>query len=113
MLGNHYQAARWLEHLRNRKRKPVAAGTIEDWERSLKNWINPHIGDCPVSDVNNAVLKRLVAKMSKAGLSPKTIENYIQVPKMVVASVTDGDGNQVYPRRWNHEFIDMPIVEVS
>jgi integrase len=79
----------------------------------LKNWINPDIGDCPVSDVNNAVLKRLVSKMSKAGLPPKTIENYIQVPKMVVASVTDDDGNQLYPRKWNHEFIDMPIVEVS
>jgi hypothetical protein len=32
---------------------------------------------------------------------------------MVVASVTDDDGNQVYPRKWNHEFIDMPIVEQS
>jgi integrase len=51
--------------------------------------------------------------MSKAGLSPKSIENYLQVPKMVVASVTDDDGNQVYPRKWNHEFIDMPVVEQS
>jgi integrase len=32
---------------------------------------------------------------------------------MVVASVTHDDGNQVYPRKWNHEFIDMPIVEQS
>jgi hypothetical protein len=32
---------------------------------------------------------------------------------MVVASVIDDDGNQVYPRKWNHEFIDMPIVEES
>jgi hypothetical protein len=23
----------------------------------------------------------------------------------------DANGNQVYPRKWNHEFIDMPIVE--
>jgi integrase len=107
------QAGRWLEHLRNRKRKPVAEGTIEDWERTLKNWINPNIGDCPVGDVNNGVLKRLVAVMASKGLSPKSIENYIQVPKMVVASVVDEDGNQVYPRKWNHEFIDMPVVEQS
>ncbi len=32
---------------------------------------------------------------------------------MVVASATDDDGNQVYPRKWNHEFIDMPVVEQS
>jgi integrase len=107
------QAERWLERLRNRKRKPVATGTMEDWERTLRNWINPHIGDCPISDVNNGVLKQLVAAMSKAGLSPKSIENYLQVPKMVVASVTDDDGNQVYPRKWNHEFIDMPVVQQS
>ena len=107
------QAQNWLEHLRNRKRKPVAPGTIEDWEGILKNWINPNIGDCPVGDVNNGALKRLVALMSKAGLSPKSIENYVQVPKMVVASVIDDEGNQLYPRKWNHEFIDMPIVEQS
>ena len=86
---------------------------IEDWQRTLNNWINPYIGDCPVSDVNNSVMKELVVVMSKAGLSAKSIENYIQVPKMVVASVLDEDGNQVYPRKWNHDFIDMPIVEES
>jgi integrase len=26
-------------------------------------------------------------------------------------SVMDNDGNQVYPRKWNHVFMDMPIVE--
>jgi hypothetical protein len=113
MSSGSEHADHWLEHLRTRKRKPVAEGTIEDWERTLKSWINPHIGDTPVSRVNNGVLKRLVAIMSKAGLSAKSIENYIQVPKMVVASVLDEDGNQVYPRKWNHEFIDMPIVEES
>ena len=79
----------------------------------MNNWINPNIGDCPVSDVNNGVLKRLVAAMLKKGLSPKTIENYVQVPKIVIASVEDDDGNQIYPRKWNHVFIDMPIVEGS
>ena len=113
VLTFEQQSKRWIEHLQKRKRKPVASTTIEDWERTLKNWINPHIGDCPVSDVNNAVLKTLVAKMSKSGLAPKTIDNYIQIPKMVVASVMDDDGNQVYPRKWNNEFIDMPIVEQS
>ena len=107
------QSERWLERIRTRKRKPVAPSTIEDWERTLKNWINPNIGDYPVSDVNNGVLKRLVATMVEKGLSAKTIENYLQVPKMVVASVEDDDGNQVYPRKWNHAFIDLPLVEKS
>ncbi len=105
------QASRWLEHVRTRKRKPVAPGTIEDWERTLNKWINPNIGDCSVSDVGNGVLKSLVTKMAEKGLSGKTIENYVQIPKMVVASVMDDDGNQIYPRKWNHAFMDMPIVE--
>ena len=40
-------------------------------------------------------------------------ENNLQVPKMVVASVVDDDGNQVYPRKWNHEFMDVPLVKKS
>jgi hypothetical protein len=78
--------------------EPVSGDTIDDWEGVLNNWINPAIGDCPISDVNNGVLKTVVAVMVDKGLSPKTIENYLQVPKMVVASVVDDDGNQVYPR---------------
>jgi integrase len=53
-----------------------------------------------------------VAKMSDAGLSPKTIsDNYVPVVKMVVASAVDEQGEQIYPRKWNHEFIDLPVVE--
>ncbi len=107
------QAGRWLERLRLRKRKPVSGDTIDDWERVLNNWINPAIGDCPVSDVNNGVLKKVVTILVDAGLSPKTVENYLQVPKMVVASVVDDDGSQLYPRDWNHEFMDVPLVEKS
>ena len=66
-----------------------------------------------MGDVNNGVLKRLVATMCKAELSPKTIQNYLLVPKMIVASVKDDDGNEVYPRKWNHDFMDLPMVEES
>ena len=107
------QSSVWLERLRARKRKPVGKGTVDEWERILNNWINPHIGDCPVSNVNNGILKKLVTQMVEKRLSAKTIENYIQVPKMVVASVRDDDGNQIHPRKWNHEFMDIPLVEKS
>jgi len=107
------QGARWLGSLRTRKRNPVALSTTEDWERILGNWLNPHIGTLPISEVNNASLKRLVAAMSGAGLSPKTIDNYAGLVKMVVASAVDAEGEQIFPRKWNHEFIDMPVVEKS
>ena len=105
------QAKRWLNHVQNRRRKPVALSTLELWEGCLNNWINPNIGDLPLSEVNNAVLKSLVAKMVEGGLSPKSIDNYSQVVKMVVASAVNDEGEEIYARKWNHEFIDMPIVE--
>jgi hypothetical protein len=30
-----------------------------------------------------------------------------------VASAVNEEGEQVFPRKWNHEFIDMPIVQKS
>jgi len=48
--------------------------------------------------------------MSEAGLSAKTIVNYVQVVKLVVASAVDQEGEQVYPRKWNHDFIQLPVV---
>jgi integrase len=105
------QAKWWLNHVHGRKRKPIATSTLEAWQGCLTKWLYPNIGDLPLSEVNNAVLKSLVAKMSDGGLSPKSINNYVQVVKMVVASAVNEQGEKVYPRNWNHEFIDMPIVE--
>ena len=30
---------------------------------------------------------------------------------LVVASAVDAEGEQIYPRKWNHDFIGLPIVE--
>ena len=105
------QAKWWLSHVQGRKRKPIATSTLEAWEGCITKWLNPNIEDLPLSEVNNAVLKSLVAKMSDGGLSSKSINNYVQVVKMVVASAVNEQGEEIYPRKWNHEFIDMPVVE--
>lgn len=106
------QAAVWLDRVRSRRRKPVAPSTIQNWESALDNWINPHIGDMPLDAVNNLAMKNLVAKMVVSGeLAPKSIGNYTQIVKMVVASAVNEQGEEVYPRKWNPEFIDMPEVK--
>jgi len=58
-------------------------------------------------------LKALVEKMSEAGLSAKSIVNYCAVAKMVVGSALTDDGEQIYPRKWNHDFIGIPIVDTT
>jgi integrase len=106
------QAKWWLSYIQKRKRKPIATATLELWQRCLNNWLNPNIGDFPLVEINNATLKVLVAKMADGGLSPKTIsDNYVPVVKMVVASAVDEQGEEVHPRKWNNEFIDLPVVE--
>jgi integrase len=39
------------------------------------------------------------------------MKNITQVVKSVKASVKDKDGIQMYPTRWNDDFIDMPIID--
>jgi len=56
--------------------------------------------------------RKPTTKMSKGGLSPKTItDNYAPIVKMVVASAVDEQGEEIYARKWNAEFIDLPVVE--
>jgi integrase len=107
------QAAWWIINVQQRKRKPIAPATVESWQGCLDAWILPNLGDVPLSAVGNLALKGLVEKMVKAGLSPKTVNTYSQVVKSVVASAVNEEGEQLFPRKWNHEFMDMPVVEKS
>ena len=103
------QATWFLEHVKKRKRGPIKPATATSWKSHL-TWINPLLGDMPFASVNNLALKELVCKMAEAGFSPKTMHNYLQVAKMVVASAVNDEGDQIHPQKWNHEFIDLPQV---
>jgi integrase len=105
------QSERWLEHSATRTRKPVTRSTLAGWQEALNAWILPNIGDKLLSEVSNGVLRELIGKMTAARLAPKTIVNYVQVVKMVVASAVDDEGDQIYPRTWNDDFIGLPIVQ--
>lgn len=105
------QAEWWLSHVQSRKRSPIKPATAAGFESYLKKWLNPSLGDMPLSSVNNLVVKGLVTKMTDAGLSPKMVNNVVQVVKMVVASAVNENGERVHPRTWNHEFIDLPEVK--
>jgi integrase len=101
----------FLDHAMNRKRKPVKPATLFSWTNCANKWLNPNLGDIPLASINNAAVKMLVARMHDSGLSAKTITTYIGLVKLVVASAVDKNGEQLFPRKWNHEFIDLPIVD--
>ena len=78
------QADWWIQHVQQRKRRPLKERTAKTWKSHLI-WINPRIGDTPLSEVNNRMLRDLVEQMSEAGFKPKSILNYCFVVKAVVA----------------------------
>jgi len=105
------QAEWWLNHVQTRKRKPIKPATAAGFESYLNKWLRPNLGDMPVSSVNNLAVRDLVTKMADACMSPKMVNNVVQVVKMVVASAVNENGERVHPRTWNHEFIDLPEVK--
>jgi|SRR6185437_4930536 len=104
------QAEIWLEQMKNRKRKPVAPSTLTTWECCLENWLNPNIGHMPLDNIKNLALKNLGIKMVEGGLGESAIRSYTNVVKMVVASAVNEEGEELYPRKWNHSFIDLPRI---
>lgn len=105
------QAAQWIRSLSTRRRKPVKPATIFGWQHALDKWMLPNIGDKLLAEVSNGALRELVEKMATAGLSAKSIVNYCAVVKLVVASAVDAEGEQIHPRKWNGEFVGIPIVD--
>jgi integrase len=105
------QAERWIAALPTRRRRPVKPATIFGWRHALDKWILPKLGDRLLSEIANGALRGLIETMAEGGLAAKTIVNYSQVVKMVLASAVNADGDQLYPRKWNHDFIGLPIVE--
>jgi len=99
----------FLREVAKRKRKPIASRTLDKWQRSANNWLYPTLGEMPLSKVNNASVKPLISKMS-AVLKPGTIGDHVALIKRVVASAVNSEGEQIYPRKWNHDFMDLPCV---
>ena len=90
--------------------RPVKPATISGWRDALNAWLLRHCGEKPLSEISNQVARELVEKLLTAGLSPKTIVNYVQVLKLVVASAVNEEGEQIHSRTWNHDFIQLPVV---
>jgi hypothetical protein len=54
------QAEWWLNHAQTRKRKPIKRATALGYTSDLNKWLNPNLGDLPLSSANNLVVKGLV-----------------------------------------------------
>src|SRR6516164_5953813 len=64
----------------------------------------------PLADINNRAMKELVEHMVPK-LSPATIRDYTGIVRDVVASAINEDGEELFSRTWNEEFIDAPAID--
>lgn len=101
----------WIASLPTRRRRPVKPATIHGWRHALDKWVLPNLGNMLLSEVSNGALRMFVEKMASAGLGPQTIIAYSNVVKMVVASAVNENGDQLYPRQWNNEFVGVPVLD--
>jgi integrase len=92
---------------------PVSAATAAGYRSYLNKWLNPNLGDLPLSAVDNKAGRELVTKLCAADLASKTIVEIVGAMKEVVASAIDGNGRQMFPREWNHEYMDVPIIDAK
>jgi integrase len=110
------QARWWLDEMRagrivsRRKRAPIKPATLAGYQAAV-NWINERIGSMPLADIKNEAAKQLIIQMKAANLDDKTIVNYFQVVRAVVASAVSNEGEQLHPRHWNFHFIGLPLVD--
>lgn len=105
------QAEWWIEHIRTRNRKPAKLATWHGYRHLLDRWVLPRLGNLPLCDVNNSTVRPLVSEMVALGKSPETIRHAVKVVKLVVASYVGEDGEPVFRRTWNADYLDMPVVE--
>jgi integrase len=106
------QAKQFVQSIQTRKRNPVKPATVAKYEACLKHAL-PLFGNRDLSQVNNSDLKVLVKMLSDDGLSASTITGVAVVVKLVVASAVNEQGEELYPRSWNSEFMDLPVVNPS
>lgn len=100
-------------NLTTRKRNPAKPSTLNSYSSYWRTWINPLIGQLETSSVENGVMKKFVAKLVEAELSPASIASISQLVKNIVKSAVDENGNVLFSRTWNASFIDSPVVNHS
>jgi integrase len=104
------QSAAWLEGLAQRKRRPVAQSTLDTFSSRVRRLL-PLIGaDTQLEDITNKTLKDLATQLVAEGLSPKTVNELVATVKQVVAFAVNDEGEQLFPRAWNQEFLDLPTI---
>ncbi len=108
-ISFHDQGDIWLKSLATRKRNPLEQTTIDTRRYALDKWIYPFFEGRLLADINNRAMRDFVEHISS--LAAATIRDYTCIVRSVVASAIDDNGEPIFPRKWNEEYIDAPPVK--
>lgn len=103
-------AEAWLAHLQTRRRRPIKPASAATFRSYLDKHILPRLGHLEVANVGVAALRDFISELDAAGLSPKTQVEITSCVKSIVDSVCDAEGEPLYPRKWDNDRLDLPIV---
>jgi integrase len=104
------QAERYITEIQNRRRSPVRQATVRIYQSYLDSHILPFFKNWDLLQIENGGAKQFVTQLNRSGLAPATVNAIFNVVKAVLASAVDQNGNEMYPRKWNPDFIDLPVV---
>jgi integrase len=104
------QAKKFLQQSEKRKRNPVRPSTLETYKNQIEKHLIPSLGKLKLEDVGNKALKALLVQLYEKNLSAASITLNVNIVKQILASAVNENGDQLYPRTWNSDFIDLPTI---
>lgn len=98
----------FMRQIEQRRRRPAKPATLAAYQSYWRAHIMPALGSVPIADIENGRMRQFVSTLG--GLAPASVVGITQLVKSIVASAVDKNGNEIYSRKWNNEFIDLPVV---
>src|SRR5208282_1960004 len=104
------QSQVFLTSRTTRRRSPIKPSTLSCYQSRINNHILPAIGTTDLVGFGNGAMKEFASGLSRKGLGPKTVLETVLLVQLIVGSALSLDGDRLYPRDWNFEFLDLPPV---
>jgi len=109
----HSQYLIWIEELKNRAYDPIAPSTLANFISCAKTILSVVGPSTPLEGFKNQKMQKFVQDVKRFNWAPATLAQHILIIKLIIASATDEEGEQLFPRVWNRRLINAPRVERS
>ena len=104
------QATIFFERIQTRKRHPVKPATLSAYRNAITKWILPAVGDQDLETFGNGAMKDFIQTLSTKKMAPASVNHIVTIVKLIVSSAVTPEGDPLYPRIWNNDFLDLPDI---